>query len=415
MVVIAILIFLIILISIILFVKKDSEKIQSNYMENITNRIIDDQVIISRNNRETINNVRRQLRHNLRNRRNNVVMLNNNNINYQLRNNDIIEVRNNVQPMLNNQQYIDNALEFAINGIVGLMIDEGWTPDFELANMVIDRQNEIINDRQNIANQEATHQEATNKFIDLSIQHTSDTQNVHDTGVLNGLKETVDRLKQEQSTSQLPSMQNVVKDLTNRFYNTDGFDTISRVLEAVNREEIVMSLGISDKECLQRIWLRINHDKNKEMKERLINSLFDNLIDCVENDYVVCVNGRASRIISTLVLYDFDKKNWDIRKFEDIKNEIFENTKRIIASVAIQATNSQDIEMQKAGRIYLAKTQKEYEEIGEIKDEYFNKLIEEMKREIGLMVDNIINDYYKGNISPIVVDKIKKEAQSAAL
>ena len=287
-----------------------------------------------------------------------------------------------------------------------------------------------IHQRQNTATTTTTTAaNAANAYLDLSVQNTTDTQNVHDTSVLAGFKNIVDRLNNdfEGELQSIADIESEIKLHGKRFSENRPQLTIDAlaVIEKIKQKEKIVSLNLTDLECLQLVWHRANHKKNINNCNKIKQSIFDNLVDCWEVDEIggllnnmfgieettqrkiVCVTGRVTRILSSLILLDFDPKNWEVKRFEQFKNDIFNKTKLIIEEEATKAMASSDIEMQNAGKTFLAKTTIELSAIKPPSIEAEKQLITNIKENIEKMITTHID--IEG-IPPNMITSVKKEA-----
>jgi hypothetical protein len=199
------------------------------------------------------------------------------------------------------------------------------------------------------------------------------------------------------------------------------------VIDKMQEGEIITALEINgepttDLMCLQLVWSRANDPNNAEKQDTIKQSIFDNLLDCWETNIltgertIVCVTGRATRMLSSLTLLDYDPQNWEVKKFEDFKQEIFKNVKKIIMDESIKASNSSNVDMQNAGRSYLATTREELENIPQVTEEAVAALNMQIKESISAMIDSYVVDLEKSfstDIPQYMKNSVKKEAMSA--
>jgi hypothetical protein len=292
--------------------------------------------------------------------------------------------------------------------------------DHPLATVAAERHQELI--RQNAADAAAsadTPAGVVDAYVDLAVQHTVDPQNVHDPSVLACLKAIIERLRADQGDEELPSIDDIKLEIQ---VFADGRKQrvidVNAVIDATTRGERVIAIGATDKECLQRVWLRSTDSRNADVRNKIRTAVFDALYDCWEEGImgraIVCVNGRTSRILATLVLLDWDTKNWEIKRLEQFKNEIFNETKKVIIHEAqLAAAQDTDIELQKAGKRYLATTNAELATIGEISDAADAALITQMHAAIDLMIQKTIQDLPKDAIPTYMIPIISNEAKAA--
>lgn len=288
----------------------------------------------------------------------------------------------------------------------------------------------IIQTRQDAARENAeTGQHAVNNYLDIAALPTNDTQNVHDHTVLAGFKLILERLKSELGDAPLEDLEDIINEIKKRarFFSDNRPQLTLQVLSVIDKMkegEQISALEINgepttDAICLQLVWNRANHPLNKEKKDIIKQAIFDNLLDCWETNImtgeqmIVCVTGRATRMLGSLTLLDFDQRNWEVKKFEEFKNEIFNNVKLIIQKEATHAANSSDIDMQNAGKTYLATTRAEIESIQQPSEDAIINLNNIIKEEISNMIDSYVEGLEKEFFTEIpsyMKNSVKKEA-----
>lgn len=325
---------------------------------------------------------------------------------------------------------INTATAFAVVGtaelvandpILAIFINE--VIDEPLLNHTTHAHENLIRERRANANTTISPVIRTENYINLATQNTNDLQNSHDTGVLACLKNIVDRLRVDQHDLILPSIDEVLAEIKIRKTALSGgrnhrMIDVEAVIDRIRLNERVVAVGATDSECLCRIWLRSTDPRNLVERDNLHQAIFDALYDCweesIEDRKIVCVNGRTTRILSSLILLDWDHKNWIIKKFEQFKNDIYVKASEVILQCAKLASESDDSDIQGAGRIYLAKTNEEMAEIGNVSEKHIDQLADQMRAEINLMVDTYVNELNIKNAIPVyMIECIKKDAQAA--
>lgn len=286
-------------------------------------------------------------------------------------------------------------------------------PTFEMIDMDIATQTGLLRDtvmatRRKVADEIAAEQggargAAVDTYLDLAAQHTDDPQNVHDTGVLACLRAIVDRLRAEQGSldalASLDSIEAELKALDSAAAplsaltpggraRPEATAAVLAVLQKARAGERVTKLDATDGECLRRVWARADHPGNS--RPRLRQALFDALHDAWEPDPLVagqkkiaCVNGRAGRILGSLALNDFDKRNWVVKRLEQFKNDVFERARGVVDAEALRAATEGAPDEQKAGRAYLAKTAEEMRAVGAVPDAAAAQLAERIRARSG--------------------------------
>jgi len=332
-----------------------------------------------------------------------------------------------------NMNIFNDILEFAFDGISLLIANDPLMLNFinlnddlvdrNLLNMVNNRRIDIISERKEIAQKKALENGESklgeiSNYLEMSTQNTNDMQNSHDSCVLSCLKSIVDRLRIEQEDEKIISLDEIVEEIkkNGNVFSESRLYKVKDVLDVIDRiklNEKVMSIGATDGECLSRVWFRSYHPNNKNVKDKILQSIFDSLFDCWEEGLIdrkiVCVNGRTSRILSSLILLDFDERNWEVKRLEQLKNDIYKKTSRLIEEEAVNATKSDNIFMQNAGKLYLAKSIEDYNNITEISDD----VNEELANIIRNSIENMVRKTASGQVPDYILKTIIEEAKAA--
>lgn len=241
-------------------------------------------------------------------------------------------------------------------------------------------------------------QQQREEYLEKSKIHVDNPQNVHDNAINATMYQIIKRIADE-NTEVLPTKEQISVDIT---------DPIAKnVIKVFDNENTVSALGgMSDLEVLQHVYLRCCNPKND--KKTMITALSDNLKNCVENGNVVCVTGRVARIISTLILLDFDENNWNMKLVDDYKEEILNKTKNIIQEIATLALNT---DLDKYAKEYLT-TEREPTDlvsIPEISGNSEEDLVNIMKKCVIEMIDEYGTGRYNYKFQPNILEIIKTE------
>lgn len=282
-----------------------------------------------------------------------------------------VEIRPGIHAGFNEGDYlpdefiIDIAQMFAIDGTHDapnfdpVMRVTGARPavNVVLADLAQNRREKLVAARKEIAGGAPTPAGRADMYINLAKQETDDPQNSHDTGVLASLRAIVARLRAENyQLAPTTEIKRVIEShgVTLSENRPTVLADVLKVISRIEEGDRVISIGATDEECLQLVWARIHDPRNAADFMNLERALFDALYDCWHSGIgareIVCVNGRASRILGALVLLDFDEKNWEVKKFEQFKNDIFDLTRNVIEAASRVAAAEGNV----AARAYLA-------------------------------------------------------------
>jgi len=354
---------------------------------------------------------------------------------------------------------IDAALEFAFSGLETLLNNDPLlvvlfaeergggpfeafevtvVPDGEMANLAQDRRHASIETRRAAAAEvaEATgggRGARTEAFLDLSQRNTGDSQNSHDPSVSAAKRAIVARLRADQgSYERLPTLDHVVEDVRrgSGAFSRDPRTSLARpaltekavaVIDRARNGERSASAQATDEEVLRRVWARAGDPRNSERHDLLRQAAYDALVDSWERgmggEEIQCVDGRIGRILGSLTLLDWDEKNWEMRRLEQYKNEIYALAAETIRAAATEAA-SQDSNaaLQKVGQSYLATSQAELRRIGHVDGAAEEAWIAATTALVSRAIDAHLaelNRLTPGVVPKHAVDGIKAEALAA--
>jgi hypothetical protein len=360
------------------------------------------------------------------------------------------------------ERVIDEALGFAFGGFEALIANDqllallleapeqpgGLVPgnltffegfgglfgvDMPLAEAAFRRQEDVVRERQEVASTVAQQHGggagvAAATYLNLAQCNTSDSQNVHDPGVIACYKATIQRLREDQGAlDRLPGLDAIIGDVRRHglMYSEGRPERVKMAalaIEEARKGEQVTVMDLKDEECVRRVWARADDPRNKANKGKLRQALFDALVNSWEGPEgarkIVCVYGRISQQLGSLVLLDWDKRNWVVKKLEQFKNDVYIRAEKTIRAVAQAASESDDPDMQSAGRQFLTTSFKEQKAI-EVKPKAAKKLRDDMRLEVSLMIDRYLQELeaegVKGGIPDHMIDKVKEEALAAIM
>lgn len=356
---------------------------------------------------------------------------------------------------------IDAALEFAFGGLetllnndplLAVLFAEEWgpgaagpqgvelviVPDGELAGFAQNRREASIQTRRAAAAEVAETQGGgpgvrADAFLDLSLRNTSDSQNSHDPSVNAAKKAIVARLRAEQGAEgRLPTLDQIVEEIR---AGSDAFSRDPRtgqprpaltekavaVVRRAHNGERSSSASASDEEVLRRVWARADDSRNADRRDKMRQASYDALVDSwgrgIGGDQIQCVDGRIGRMLGSLSWIDCDENNWEMRRLEQHKNEIFEKVAGVIkASAAEAASQDGDAALKRVGLSYLATTQAELAQIGTVDPAKEKDWIAATRERIGRMIDDhcaSLDRAAPGTVPKHAIQGIKKEACSA--
>lgn len=245
--------------------------------------------------------------------------------------------------------------------------------------------------------------EASENYFDASIDYASDPQNVHDSNVNGDLRKTLDKIKSRHNgVRPVKSLQNARAYIRNRINNSDErsrskYNKALETLETVSAGNTIGTFKSREDAIFGYVWERSNLPENKDSSENLREALVDALADCHEKGSLVCINGRCSRMLGSLVLIDSDKELGNAKTYDAYKNEIYENSKKIIDESVKKASESDDPKMRDVA--------KSYEDFNIKPDkDTFSEFENQTKHKISKMIDSY------DNLTPSQKETLKNDA-----
>ncbi|SIP86110.1 Hypothetical protein PACV_397 [Pacmanvirus A23] len=264
---------------------------------------------------------------------------------------------------------------------------------------------ELIEERVNRAvSNSTTRAEAIEKYFDNSIKFTDDRQNVHDSKVNSDLRETLRKIKATAPRNIEPVIiceeidYYIHNDYTDDPNNAYKVTAASTALQTMSRGELITTFNERENYILSYVWERCKHPSNSENMQLMKEAVANALADSVENGTLVCINGRCSRVLNSLVLLDFDRDiSSGVMTFEAYKNQIFQETKEIINQEIERAKLSSNVKLQNVGLAY------DGEDV-EVDEDVENEFKQEIKREIDRNMEK-----YSTKLTPVEISNISEE------
>ena len=168
---------------------------------------------------------------------------------------------------------------------------------------------------------------------------TNDTQNVHDSGVHNSIRDILSRLQEKDKEVVTPlGLFDVTEDMLRHIQSGDFSEETKRkaIIACHNGSKSSAShpslSDLSEQEIMRLVWRRSYHPGNSSEQQNNIKDMFvHNLADTITSDKTVpnpeqvCVTGRIGRIVDTLTLTDGDSINvGQPLSLDMMRNDIFE-------------------------------------------------------------------------------------------
>lgn len=197
---------------------------------------------------------------------------------------------------------------------------------------------------------------------------TNDTQNVHDSGVHNSLRDMLARLKEKDNEVVTPlGLFDVTEDMMRHIQTGDFSDEVKRkaMIACHNGSRSNAShpslSDLNEQQVMNLVWRRSYHPANNKEQQTNIKDMFvHNLADTITSDAnvaapeQVCVTGRIGRIVDALTLTDTDSMNvGQPLSLDMMRNDIFEYAqKQLQTKVQHFANITDDTRMRDVAKSY---------------------------------------------------------------
>lgn len=227
----------------------------------------------------------------------------------------------------------------------------------------------------------------TEKVILSKTKWHSDTQNVHDSTLYQELVQQYDIVKEENKkipNIQLKDYKGMCQWVRARLGGREmDLHRANKVLEVWDNNYPIqaMSGSVSEQDLVMAVWHRIHDPQNAERMNALKEAFVEGILDCLENDHVVCMSGRNSKIWQILGSIDHNEQMGILRTKETIKNTIILKCASIVNKYMTSGVVPENVlEDYKSGAVTNEVSElKEtiIKEIKELRDEYNGKLPQE--------------------------------------
>jgi hypothetical protein len=199
--------------------------------------------------------------------------------------------------------------------------------------------------------------------------HTSDTQNVHDSGVQKDIQLIAEKLNTSTASNNLNTeildyiLQNNDKDIIKIKENAiKTYDTIN------NTNTYISNIKSHERQILNSVWNRSNDIQNQKNSVLIKNAIVQALSNSIERNIPVCSTGRTTNIISSLATLDYDNTIGTIGSSEMYKNEIIDDAAKIFNKLSNEIPNDDTLLRNKYS-----------EELDKLKIKYPNHFTDKMK------------------------------------
>lgn len=151
----------------------------------------------------------------------------------------------------------------------------------------------------------------------------NDMHNVHDTGVIGTIRNSIQNLQHNTKIGKdVTTSLREVRGMLAGMPETDKRNDALLALDAIERSYIPLSsTNIREVDALNLVWNRIHAPINEKNAQALRENLVDELAECIEHSKPVCSTGRFTRMLDTLNAVDPEVR---IKPLYVLKDEMME-------------------------------------------------------------------------------------------
>lgn len=243
--------------------------------------------------------------------------------------------------------------------------------------------------------------EEVDNYLEKSREWKSDPQNVHDSSVNSGLRDTIARIKRTCPATRTPQHS---LDEAEKFMQTylrgEKLTGAKTVLDVIRSAGYNTSLNESEANVFMYVWERAALPENEKNSKLIKEAVADALADSIDaHGHPVCMNGRCGRLIEALTLLDYDKETSAVLTTEMIRNNVFDEVRKMFDTEIEHAKTSEDPTMRQVGKYYA----------GESDDPVDDKIFREnIEKKIDIIIGEVAKD-----LSPVQLESLRKECVAA--
>lgn len=252
--------------------------------------------------------------------------------------------------------------------------------------------------------------EAAELYFEDATEWADDPQNVHDSAMNRDLCATLAKLAADTPAGAV-SPAKAIHEAERAIAAAAATASITRTA-AANANRVLTKIaegntistfgGAREDEIFGHVWNRAGHPLNAAAADNIRMAIITALIDSVEHDSVVCANGRAARLINSLALLDFDSSVGQAMTSTAYKNQVYEETKNILAREIEIARASDDADWRAVGESMEGLI--DDEQLTAEQQALHGKFIDRVKRRIDINVDK-----YSGKLSADAIERLRAE------
>ena len=176
-----------------------------------------------------------------------------------------------------------------------------------------------------------THLDASKQMLESARPVRSDPQNVHDSTVNSALRGTLLKIKRADVDPArcIAECRHYIQAMAAS--SSSPRKNALKALDSITSDHIY-TFGDTEDNIFAYVWTRASHPRNASNRDNIKLAIVDALDSAVEGTTTVCINGRASRILSALSLLDFDNEIANPKTLDMYRQQIFGEISQMISA-----------------------------------------------------------------------------------
>ncbi len=273
---------------------------------------------------------------------------------------------------------------------------------------------DIIRKRKTKATTNAqNHAQAVDNYLADATKYTSHKQSAHDNKVNSDLRAVLKMLRDNsRDVNPVISIAEARRYIDSTYIHAgdDSGDSDNQRTKATDalkgldraaKHEYITTYGDHEDRIFAYVWDRCSHPRNAENSDLMREAVINSLADGMENGTQVCINGRCSRILTSLSTLDFDREiSAGALTFEAYRNMMFKEAGDIFDREVESAAASDDENM-RAVAGYISGN-------GDVDRKYIDQFVNTVKEEIDTNLEQ-----YKDKFTSEELHGIKTECYVA--
>ena len=176
-----------------------------------------------------------------------------------------------------------------------------------------------------------------------------DAQNVHDSSIILDLVDQfayVVKCNRQLCNFDQYNFDELKNEMYQRFRgDTKMMAAINRTLERISGDSVVGLIpNVKERDVVCAVYRRAYCTENKDSRESILSAIGQSLADCIEQDRIVCMAGRVTRVWASLARLDAVPAIGILKTKEALRNEVYTRAASVVDSfIGKNGTASTDL------------------------------------------------------------------------